>query len=82
MTLIQGYANKITVFHFDLNVPDFPLRKYYVGFISFISNLVPSITSTLAHKLVHKQVSGSLLNLCKTQEACLDKLMKDAILFM
>lgn len=85
MTLIQGYANEITVFRFDLDVPGFPLRKYYVGFISFISNLAPSITSTLALKLFHKQVSGSLLNLLnlsKTQEACLDKVMKDAILFI
>lgn len=53
VTLIQGYANETTVFPFDLDVPIFPLRKDYVGFISFISNLAPRVTSTLTHKLFH-----------------------------
>lgn len=52
-TLIQGYANETTVFLFDLDVPIFPLRKDYVGFISFISNLAPSNISTLTYKLFH-----------------------------
>jgi len=53
VTLIQGYASETTVFLFDLDVPVFPLRKDYVGFISFITNLAPSITSTLTHQLFH-----------------------------
>jgi len=82
MTLIQGYANETTVFLFDLDVLIFPLRKDCVGFISFISNLASSITSTLAHALFHQQVSGSLLNLSKTQNACLEEVVKDVILFV
>lgn len=52
-TLIQGYANETTVFLLDLDVPIFPLRKNYVGFISFISNLASRATSALTHKLFH-----------------------------
>lgn len=50
VTLIQGYANETTVFLFDLDVPVFPLRKDYFGFISFITYRSPRVTSTLTHK--------------------------------
>lgn len=82
MTLIQGYASETTVFLFDLDVLIFPLRKDCVGFIAFISYLASSITSTLAHTLFHQQVSGSLINLSGTQKACLEKVVKDAVLFV
>lgn len=67
---------------FDLDVLIFPLRKDCVGFVAFISNLASSIICTLAHTLFHQQVSGSLINLSRTQKACLEKVVKDAMIFV